>query len=127
METALMLWETCCIQSLLHGSGTWVEIDTATIKRLNTLQNWYLRLILQVSPGAPSASLRWDNLVLDMGLRIYREKLMMVIHIRSLDEETLAYKVYKEQQEKSWPGLAMETKQICEELGVADCNTTLIS
>ena len=31
---------------------------------------------------------------------------MMELHIISLDEETLAYRVYKEQQEKSWPGLA---------------------
>ena len=49
---------------------------------------------------------------------------MMELHIRSLDEEKLAY---REQQEKSWPGLAMETKQICEDLGIADCNTTVIS
>ena len=28
-----------CIHSLLHGAGTWVEIDTAKIRRLNTLQN----------------------------------------------------------------------------------------
>ena len=52
---------------------------------------------------------------------------MMVLHIRSLDEETLAYRIYKEQQEKSWPGLAMETKQICEDLGVTDCNSTTLS
>ena len=45
METALMLWETCCIPSLLHGAGTWVKIDTATEKKLNKLQNWYLRII----------------------------------------------------------------------------------
>ena len=24
METALMLWETCCIPSMMHGAGTWV-------------------------------------------------------------------------------------------------------
>ena len=80
-----------------------------------------------MSPGTPSASLKWDSLVLDMLLRIWREKLMMVLHIRSLDEETLAYRIYKEQQEKSWPGLAMETKQICEDLGVTDCNSTSFS
>ena len=51
----------------------------------------------------------------------------MVLHKRSLDKDTLAYRVYEEQTEKSWPGLAMETKQICEDLGVTDCNTTTMS
>ena len=27
METALMLWETYCISSLLHEAGTWTEIN----------------------------------------------------------------------------------------------------
>jgi hypothetical protein len=127
METALMLWETCCISSLLHGAGTWTEIDKQTEKHMNQLQNWYLRLILRVGPGAASASLRWDFQVLDMSLRVWREKAMMVLHIRSLDKDTLAYRVYREQYEKEWPGLARETKLICEELGIEDCNTTCIS
>ena len=88
-----MLWETCCIPSLLHGAGTWTEIDTKTEKRMNQLQNWYLRLILQVGPGTPSASLNWDFQVLDMSLRVGREKAMMVLHLRSLEIETLAYRV----------------------------------
>ena len=37
METALMLWETCCVPSLLHGAGTWTEISKATEKRLNSV------------------------------------------------------------------------------------------
>ena len=45
MATALMLWETCCISSMLHGAGTWTEVDAATLKHLNKIQNWYLRLI----------------------------------------------------------------------------------
>ena len=126
MGTALMLWETCCIPSLLHGAGTWVEIDTATEKSLNTLQNWYLRLIFQVGQGTPSASLKWDNQVLDMSIRVWREKLLMVLHIRSLGKDTLAYRIYEEQKKKGWPGLAIETKQICENLNIEDCNTTLL-
>ena len=63
MATALMLWETCCISSMLHGAGTWTEVDAATLKHLNKIQNWYLRLIWQVGPGTPSAALRWDGKV----------------------------------------------------------------
>ena len=30
METALVLWEACAVPSLLHGSGTWVEMSFTT-------------------------------------------------------------------------------------------------
>ena len=62
METALMLWEVCCIPSLLHGAGTWTEILPKTEKQLNQCQNWFVRLILQVGPGTPLPSLSWDFL-----------------------------------------------------------------
>lgn len=26
METGLLLWEACCVPSLLNGAGTWVEM-----------------------------------------------------------------------------------------------------
>ena len=56
-ETAIMLWEKCCIPSLMHGAGTWVEIDPNTEKRLNRLQNWFVRLIWQIGKGSPQAAL----------------------------------------------------------------------
>ena len=59
--------------------------------------------------------------------RVWREKAMMVLHLRSLEKDTLAYRVYKEQYDKEWPGLAKETKIICEKLGIEDCNTTCLS
>ena len=30
METAIFLWEACCISYLLHGSGTWTDMSEAT-------------------------------------------------------------------------------------------------
>ena len=127
METALMLWESCCIPSLLHGAGTWMEISSATEKQLNKLQCWYIRLILQIGPGSPVAALNFTFSLLDMKIRIWREKLLMIIHIRDLDKESLANRVYEEQKAKKWPGLAQETQVICEQLGVEDCNTTRLS
>ena len=124
MNTALLLWESCVIPSLLQGAGTWVEIAPKTVKKLNGLQNWFIRLILQAGPGAPLASLCWETGVMDMKLRIYKEKLMMIVHLRNLDENSLASKIYKEQLEKGWPGLAREGKEICEELEIENVNET---
>ena len=86
METALMLWEACCIPSMLHGAGTWVDINKATEKKLNALQNWFVRLTLRIGQGSPLVSLFWDFSLLDMSLKIWREKVMMLLHLRSLDE-----------------------------------------
>ena len=61
METALVLWERCCIHYLLHGAGTWTKISVATIQKLNKLQQWFIRLVLQVGPGAPVAVLGWET------------------------------------------------------------------
>ena len=124
MNTALLLWESCVIPSLLQGAGTWVEIAPKTVKKLNGLQNWFTRLILQVGPGAPLASLCWETGLLDMKMRIYKEKLMMILHLRSLDENSLASKIYKEQRDKGWPGLAKEATEICEELEIENVNET---
>ena len=127
MTTALMLWEACCIPSMLHAAGTWVNISKATEDRLNALQFWFLRLALRIGQGSPVAALLWDTSLLDMSIRIYREKIMMVIHLRSFDETTLARRTYEEQKQQSWPGLARETAAICKKLNIEDCNITQLS
>ena len=106
LGTALLLWEACVIPSLLYGAGTWVEMSKATTKRLNSLQAWFVRLVMQVGPGAPLTALTRETGLMDMGLRVDMEKVMFVLFIRSLDDDSLSRKVYEEQKEKNWPGLA---------------------
>ena len=124
LETALVLWQACCLPSLLAGAATWVEISAASEKKLNSLQNWFLRLVLRVGPGAPLASLLWDTGMLDMGLHVWREKVMLMLHLRGLGEETLARQAYEEQKNNKWPGLVKETEDICDKLGVENVHST---
>ena len=126
LEVGVMLWERCCIPSLLYGAGTWVNITAGAVARLNKLQNWFLRLLLQVGQGAPLTALAWESGCLDMGLRVAIEKIRMVQHIRSLEENSLANKIYQEQKKNGWPGLAKEARQICNELEIQDVNITEI-
>ena len=79
---------------------------------------------MQVGHGAPLTALTRETGLMDMGLRVDMEKVMFVMFIRSLDEDSLSRKMYEEQKEKSWPGLAKETKDICERLKVEDVNET---
>ena len=127
METALLLWESCCVPSLLHGAGTWEQINGAAEGRLEVIQHWFLRLILRVGPGCPLPSLRWESGVLGMSLRVWVEKVMLARHIRGMDQSTLARQTYEEQKLNNWPGLAKKTNEICMELGIEDCNESLVS
>ena len=62
-----------------------------------------------------------------MGLRVKKKKIMMILSIRGLEEETIARRVLDQQQNKGLPGMAAETKQICSELGIEDCNQTRLN
>ena len=62
-----------------------------------------------------------------MSLRVMKQKVLLVLHIRNLDTSTLARQVYEEQKSMEWPGLALETANICKELSIEDCNLTSIS
>ena len=46
------------------------------------------------------------------------------MHIRQLEDDSLAKKVYTEKVARGYPGLAKETATICKELHIEDCNTT---
>ena len=127
METTLLLWDACCLPSLLHGAGTWVDMSRETKRRLNALQQWFLRLVLQVGQGAPLPSLLWDFTCLDMGLQVDREKVMLALHCRRLGEGVLAGQVYREQQVQGWPGLAREAGEICEKLDMESCDVTSLT
>ena len=127
MEAAIIMWEACIIPSLLQGAGTWTQISAKTEQRLNSLQQWFVRLLLRVGQGAPLASLGWETGLLDMRLRVWREKVMLVMHLRQLGEDSLASRIYKEQVAKDWPGLAKEAKEICQKLKIEDCNKTSLS
>ena len=61
-----------------------------------------------------------------MQLRVWKEQIMLVIHVRNLDDTSIAKQIYKEQKEKLFPGLALETRQICQNLNIEDCNETLL-
>ena len=62
-----------------------------------------------------------------MGLRIWIEKIMLALHIKRLDDGSLAGKVYREQKLRKWPGLALEVDDICDKLAVENVNPTKLS
>ena len=49
-------------------------MNSETEGKLNNIQCWFVCLVLQIGPGAPLSALLWDSQLLDMGLRVWREK-----------------------------------------------------
>ena len=64
--------------------------------------------------------------MLDIKLRVWVEKVMMILHIRGLKEDSVAKQVWRAQRAYLWPGLAQECENICTHLKIEDVNTTEI-
>ena len=109
---------------VLGNAGTWTEIDEETEEKLEELQLFYIRLILQVPVSTPKTALRSETGLMSMRHRVEKEKLMLVHHLRHLDERTLARQTYNEQVANKWPGLAAEASIICERLKLDNVNNT---
>ena len=61
-----------------------------------------------------------------MRIRVWKELVRMVLHIRNLKFDSLANQVHREQINKGLPGLAKECSVICS-LQIEDVNKTNIS
>ena len=120
MRSALDLYSSCILSSLLTNCGTWTEIKDETIKKLDHLQNTFLRAVLQVPVSTPVLALRASTGLLGMKWIIWKEKILLVMAIRRQEEEGLARTVLEEQISMGWPGLAQEVSKIRKQLGLPD-------
>ena len=116
------MWELAIIPTLLYNASTWSEVDDETIEILEELQLFFLRMILRVPVSTPKASLRWETGLMSMRHRIEKEKIMLISHVKQLNEKSLAKQVYSQQVENDWPGLASEANIICNRLNISDIN-----
>ena len=47
-----------------------------------------------------------------------------MLHLRYLDQESLAHRVHLEQRAMGWPGLSTEVEEICRQLNIESVHTT---
>ena len=60
-------------------------------------------------------------------IRIWKEKIMLLLRIKSQDPSSLARQIYEEGKSRCWPGLGKEVSQICSEIGIPDVNDVLVT
>ena len=114
VQGGLDLWELSVIPFLLNNASTWTDISDGAIQELDKLQELFLRVLLEVPRSTPKPLLYWDTGTMTMSNRIKVMKLNLIVHLKKLDEASLAKQVLDEQIRHDWPGLAKEAKEICQ-------------
>ena len=104
IKTGIMLWESCVVPFLLYNSSTWLEIRENDLKVLTKLQRLFLNTLLAVR-NCPAPLMLWDLGVLDMPLRILKEKALLYHHIACLPESSVAHQMMKIQESLHFPSL----------------------
>ena len=103
---------------LLNNYDTWTGLTYTAIDELDTLQNLFYRVILQVPTGCPTPMLYWDLGGTLMSNRIWKSKLLLLHHIATLEISSLAYQVYSAQDRLGLPGLVQDCKELLTRFGV---------
>ena len=120
------LWNLAVVPSLINNCSTWIGKTSEMVDKLETLQEKYIRMILEVPVSTPKMALRAETGLLSMKHRIWYEKVNLITAIRRM-KEGLAKQVYEEQVLNGWPGLAQEVSDICTTIGIPDANFNLVN
>ena len=120
------LWNMAVVPSLLNNCSTWIGISDKQEDMLETVQEKFIRLMLEVPMSTPKVALRAETGLRSMKHRIWAEKINLIQAIRKM-EGGLAKEIYEEQVEHDWPGLAKEVSSICSNIGMPDVNWNLVN
>ena len=112
LKAGIEIFEMAVIPSVLNNADTWVDIDNASIKRLEDLQNCMFKNLLAVPHSVPSPSLRFELGSISMEQRIDQKKLNLIFHLQNLPTSSLAKEIYELQKSYNLPGLLQECRNL---------------
>ena len=112
MTAGIMLWEMGILPSLLNNSETWTNLNEECLKKLNDLQNMFLRMLFNTAITAPKVALFWDSGICPIEQQIEQRKLLFLHHLITLPVDSLANQFYREQRENKFPGLVTECRDL---------------
>ena len=88
------MFELAILPTLLYNAETWVDISKDAVDRLDSIQRFFVRLVLRVPKGTYLPALRSETGMLGMKVIIWKKKVMMVHHLKNLDDNALAKEVW---------------------------------
>ena len=86
---------------------------------LSKIQRLFLNVLLGVK-NCPSSLILWDLGMMDMQIRILREKLILYHHISCLPKTAIAHQIMKTQDRLNFPSLRQEILPFLAKFGVSD-------
>ena len=120
--TGIHIWEMAIIPMLLHNAETWLDMDTKSLKTLESLQYEFLRCLLAVGSGCPVPLLLWETGTILMEFRILQKKLLFMHHLTNLPDSSLAKEVFCIQTKMELPGIAQDCADFLSRFGLYDLN-----
>ena len=118
LDVGLEIYELAYIPALMNNAQSWIDIDNATIDKLDDLQYNFMRILLSTPASTPRAALVWDCGLMKMRFRIMQSKLNFLHYILSQNEESLAHQILIEQKKNKFPGLVKECDLFINELKI---------
>ena len=110
---ALDIYNTCIVHSLLNNCSVCVDIQEKSVKQLDALQSMFVKTLLHLPDSTSALDLRAIMGMLRLQWRIWDEKLLLVLAIRRMEEQTLARDIFEQQLAEGLPGLTEEAARIC--------------
>ena len=83
--------------------------------------------MLSVPESCPKLALKCETGMIGMKWRIWEAKLLLLQRIKTHEKDVLCRQVYEEGKANGWPGLWVEVRDICKELGIPDMNEVAVS
>ena len=106
---AIDIYNTCIVPSLLNNCSVWVDIKEKEVKKLDSIQNMFVKTLLHLPDSTPSLALRAITGMQGMQWLIWEQKLLLILAIRRLEVHTLASQIFDQQLKEGLPGLTEET------------------
>ena len=96
IESLLLLYKTVFLPRLIYNCEAWSGLTTKNLKTLKSSQLHYLRKILEVSKGVPSAALFLELGVLPISFEIELKQLLYLKRILDREYDDPVHMVYHE-------------------------------
>ena len=125
LTAGLDIWELAVLPKLVYNSDSWQEISPNTIQELENLQLQFYRCLLAVGSGCPIPSLYYETGGMLMELRILQNKLLILHHVATLPDDSLAREVFQVQEELHLYGLLQDCQEFLIERGVTQFSNTV--
>ena len=84
MKAGIDIFNLAILPMLTYNADIWYEMNDKTIKRLENLQNIFIRCLLSVPISTPTAALSWDFGFLSMEYRVFLKNMNKIFPQKSL-------------------------------------------